>query len=472
MARKFDAVNEQVVLVSMVQDETLLEVGTAVLTEEDFIGVQHRAAFCGIRQSRERGFQVSAKNVALFADGRDFGGLEYLEELFAKKGAAANPKEFAYHLDLLRKDGARYRMAKAVRGFEDMMLDKTRSFEECERELTRSATEFRLTAAVDRQDSSELVVEWLKEFDARRAGGRAIFRPTGIEALDQVSTEGFAPGGITVFAGRTRMGKSMLWTDTIRRVLIPTDRPRVLAIPFEKGRQYFVNMLISSVARVELDAIVKYPDELTEQEEVAVRKAAEWVRRRMEEGSLTVLDSPVLKMLEDEKWSNRKALDEIERMVVAGKYALLFFDLLERVLSGNLDPQQITLALIRVQSWCPKYEVHSVITQQLRRSAEDLKGPGKRRPSLNDLKNSGSWEEIPDQILLAHREKVFKPLLGKDVIELKLAKQKLGEDGITILGDFQPAICRISNYRVSKAGDSVDKQLFATKDEEGEADVA
>jgi replicative DNA helicase len=306
------------------------------------------------------------------------------------------------------------------------------------------------------------------EFDARRAGQRLVFRSTGVEALDSVLTEGFARGSFTVIAGRPRMGKSVFMTDLIRRVLIPADRPRVLVIPFEKGRKYFLNMIIASLAKVELDVIIKFPDEMTEQEEAAVRKAAEWVRRRMEEGTLTVLDSPVMKMLTDDHWNNRKAMDEIERIIAGGHYDIAFFDLFERVLASNLDAQQIALALIRAQMLCPKYGLHLVITQQLRRSAEDFKGTSKRRPSLLDLKNSGGYEEIPDQILLIHREKVFKPMLGKDIIELKLAKQKLGEDGITILGDFKPAWCRIVNDRVQKAGESVEKQLFTTKEGEGD----
>lgn len=183
---------------------------------------------------------------------------------------------------------------------------------------------------------------------------------------------------------------------------------------------------------------------------------------------MTILDSPVMKMLQDEKWNNRKAMDEIERLVSAGKYELVFFDLFERVLASNLDAQQIALSLIRAQLMCPKYGLHMVITQQLRRSAEDLKGPGKRRPTLIDLKNSGGYEEIPDQIFLIHREKVFKPLLAKDEVELKLAKQKLGDSNMTVVGEFKPAICRITNDRVLKPGDTVGKQMFIEK--EGEED--
>jgi replicative DNA helicase len=469
VARKFDAINEQVVLVSMLQDPGLLGVGLGTLSVEDFVGERHKAVFSGIRGAVERGFEVSPKNVALFCGGQEFGGLEYLEGLCKMSGAAANSKEFAFHLDALRKDAVRFRVARQVREFGEMMMDKTRSFEECERAMAQAASELAVAGASSSAPGrSELMEEWLEEFEALRAGKRAVFRSTGVEALDSVLTEGFAKGSFTVLAGRPRMGKSVVLTDLVRRSLIPAERPRVLVIPFEKGKKYFINMLVASLSKVDLDVIIKYPDEMTEQEEAAVRKAAEWIRRRMEEGDLTVLDSPVMKMLQDEKWNNRKAMDEIERIVAGGKYDLVFFDLFERVLASNLDAQQIALALIRAQMMCPKYGLHLVITQQLRRSAEDLKGPGKRRPSLLDLKNSGGYEEIPDQILLIHREKVFKPLLAKDEVELKLAKQKLGEDGLTIVGEFRPAICRITNDRVMKPGDAVGKGLFTEK--EGDAD--
>jgi replicative DNA helicase len=469
VARKFDAVNEQVVLVSMLQDPGLLGVGLGTLSPEDFVGERHKVVFAGIRGSVERGFDVSPKNVALFCGSSEFGGLEYLEGLWNLGGAAANPKEFAFHMDALRKDAVRFKMARQVREFSEMMMDKTRSFEECERAMVQASSEMTVAGASSSAPGrSELMEEWLREFEALRSGERSVFRSTGIEALDSVSTEGFAAGSFTVLAGRPRMGKSVLMTDLVRRALIPADRQRVLVIPFEKGKKYFVNMLVASLSKVDLDVIIKYPDEMTEQEDAAVRKAAEWVKRRMEEGDLSILDSPVIKMLQDEKWNNRKAMDEIERIVASGKYGLVFFDLFERVLASNLDAQQIALALIRAQMMCPKYGLHLVITQQLRRSAEDLKRPGKRRPTLLDLKNSGGYEEIPDQILLIHREKVFKPLLAKDEVELRLAKQKLGEDGMTIVGEFRPAICRITNDRVMRPGDAVGKGLFTEKEGEGD----
>lgn len=456
MARKFDVINEQIVLMAMVESPALLKIGLNVLTEDDFIGERHRVIFSGIKTAVERGFEVISKNIALFSNGQDFGGMDYLEELFAKKYSVANQKEFAYHLEMLTKDGVRFRASKDIKKFENLMLDKSKSFEECERELASLLSGFRASNVSKTAPSVEIIDDWLKDFSEMRAGKKIVFRSTGMEALDGVLKEGFASGGVTILAGRPRMGKSVLWTDLIRRMLIPESRPKILAIPFEKGKKYFLNMLISGISQVDLGNIIKDTQNLTDSEEIAVRKAAKWVRARIADRTLTVMDSPVInQMLVDEHWNNKKAMDSIEKIIAEGDYDVVFFDLLERILATNLDSQQIALALIRAQSFSPKYNIHQVITQQLRRSAEDFQRTGKRRPALTDLKNSGAYEEIPDQILLIHREKVYKPLLNRDEIELKLAKQKLGEDGVTIIGDFKPAICRIVNDRIQKASDVI-----------------
>lgn len=464
MARKFDAVNEQVVLVSMARSPELLQAAAGSLKEDDFIGERHRATFVGLVEASRRGFDPSAKNVALFAGQRDFGGLEYLEELFAKAGAAATPKEFAYHVDVLRKDAARFRVARSVRGLEEVMLDKTRSYDDCGLELERVFGDFRAVGSGQVCADPGLVPSWLEDFEERVAGKRRAFRPTGLDAMDEVLTEGFAPGGITLFAGRPRMGKTVTWTDLTRRILAPSDRPRILVIPFEKGRGYYLNMLISSVAKVELEDIVKSPEALTEAELLAVRKATDWVGKRVAEGTLTVLDNPALGMFDDEKWGNRRSLDEIERILAVGRYDVAFFDLLERAFIANLDAQKISQALARLQVMCRRYGLHMVVTQQLRRSAEDLKMSGKRRPTLTDLKNSGGYEEIVDHVFLIHREKVYKPLLGKDLLELKLAKQKIGEAGMTLVADFLPGVCRIAKDRIVKAGDAVGREMFKEGD--------
>jgi len=456
MGRKFDAVNEQIVLASMAQNGPLFELGVRAVEPDDFLGDKHKVIFAAMRRAREIGLELKPKNLVLLSENQDCGGLEYLEEIFGRGGAAATTiGEFTFHLDRLRQMAIRFRAARRVKELDQIFLDQTRTFDECELAMHEAGKEFSSMARVP-VDNAALMDEWMNNFEQSKRGERRVFQPTGLESLDSVLTEGFAKGGLTVIAGRPRMGKSVVMTDLVRRSLLPKDRPKILVIPFEKGKHYFLNMLIASLCKVQLDAIIKYPDELTESEEAGVRKAAKWVRDRMEDSSLTVLDSPVLKMLEDESWNNRKAMNELERVLAAGGYELAFFDLMERALSTSLESQQIALALMRAQSWCPKLGMHLVITQQLSRRAEDFKNTGRRRPSIIDLKNSGAYEEIPDTILLIHREKIFKPLLGTDIVELRVAKQKLGDDGMTVLAEFAPAVCRLFKDRLQKPGEITD----------------
>jgi replicative DNA helicase len=461
MARRFDAVNEQVVLSSMFAKKNFLDAGLSALDAGDFLGEWHGVIFAAIIRCLENGFELSPKNLAYHSNGAKFGGIEFLEKFFSGKAVAANEREFDYHLRMMRQDSARAKVARKSRSIDEAMLDKTRSFGDCEKLISDLSQELRSASGVILPGEGEAMDSWLQDYERMRSGERRVFVSTGVECMDKLMTEGFAKGGLTIFAGRPRMGKTILWTDLIRRALFQPERPRLLVIPFEKGRQYFLNMLVSSVSKVDLDAIVKYTDQLTEDEDARVRKAVEIISRRMKDRRLVIMDSPVMRMVQDDSWSNRKALDEVEKIIASGKFDIAFFDLFERLLATSLEAQKISLALIRLQTLCPKYGLHMVLTQQLSRRAEDMRAPGatngKKRPTLVDLKNSGGYEEIADHVFLIHREKVFKRMLRADTMECHLAKQKSGDLGETVLVDFLPKVCRVSNDRILSSSSDLQK---------------
>ena len=81
------------------------------------------------------------------------------------------------------------------------------------------------------------------------------------------------------------------------------------------------------------------------------------------------------------------------------------------------------------------------------------------------MKNSGAYEEVADLVLLIHREKVYKPFMRDDIIEVSISKQKRNFDNMIMMADFVPEFCRLENDRMgiidevshSKAQFSVDK---------------
>jgi replicative DNA helicase len=120
--------------------------------------------------------------------------------------------------------------------------------------------------------------------------------------------------------------------------------------------------------------------------------------------------------------------------------------------------------LMRDQAMLQRYNLHGIALNQLNRKVEERRD---KRPEMTDLKGSGAWEEVPDQILAVHREHRYKPWMAKDDIEVHILKQRLGPVGAIMeakhgRGCFQLIDPKTQTVRVRR-----DKARFSADEDEG-----
>jgi replicative DNA helicase len=392
------------------------------------------------RQDRE----PTAALVAVLAEGGDFGGVEYVGEL---SGLEVSPADLDVFITRLAQDAARDQARRDVKDLDAMLADSTVEHDECVAAF--STTTELLRAATPVTHTADVADRWNEEFD-RRLAGDVPFVSTGY-VLDEVLTEGFAKGAVTVVAGRPATGKSVFVRDCIRRLLEGRKKPRILDMALEGGPDRALEMLVANATETPVDLFVKRPHELTREQ----REHARRVVRKMagSDDRLVIPPNPFYALAAKGKWTNDSAMDALESVLAVGGYDIAFFDLWERSLP-NLDPQPVAKALVRMQVMTERYGVHSVVVHQLGRRFElERKGRKDRRPTLTDLKNSGMYEEFATLVLLLHREKMYKPFMQENVLEVAVAKQKRGEAGHVMLTDYRGDMCRLENDRMAGAED-------------------
>lgn len=457
MKPKFDVVNEQVVLAVAMADENGLKKVFKFIEPSDFLGARHRAIYNALVKCKNAGLEPTNENIAVMVEGEDFGGLEYLKKLRKLK----KTKSVEFNIEILRKDSARFHTQKIITKLDERLLSKSFEFDECLTLAREGLDRMKRAPLTKKEENAADVFERRLE---KRRQGKVEFVSTGYKrALDTVLTEGFAKGSMTVVAGRPRMGKTTKLVDMVRRQLRKKKKPKILVIPYEKGVQYFLDMLVSSISGVELEDILKYTHEIPDKHYQRVLRASNKVRGFIDDGILTIRENP---QIANPKSDNQGAMDLLEAVLAEDDYDIGFYDLFERMLP-ELEPQKIAVSLHRLHWFGEKYGMHQVVIQQLKRNAESRgllasSANMSNRPTLTDLKNSGAWEEVADVVLLIHREKVYKPMLARDVIETNVAKQKLGKDMIVMLADYQPNICRLENDRLITVDELV-KPRFAWK---------
>lgn len=439
MARApFDVVNEQAILASMLCCSQCRRRAMGSLSASDFQGVRHRVLYTSISACELNGIEPDKANVAVHAEDEDFGGVEYVDKLVSM-GIAEG---IEHNLERLKRESARRKAMGMLPAVEEVLNNREKTHTECLETVAEMGRTLRNVSA--RVGTHGAAKHWLENFQ-KRCDGEIPFVPTGYDSLDAILVEGLAHRRITVVAGRPGAGKSTTAVDLVRRQLEMAKKPRILVLPNESGRDRFLDMLISSSTGVDAERIIKRADGLMMEEKERIRRVAKKIAGT--DDRLEVMDNPFLMLSKKGRWGNDAALDKLEEILADGGYDIVMMDLFQRMLTDTAT-QQINAALVRVQALFQKYETHGVLLHQLSRKADDRSKDKSRRPTLADLKDAGAYEEVADLVLLLHRERIHKSHLRDDLIEVKVAKQRVGEAGMTMVCDFEPWVFRLANDEV------------------------
>lgn len=435
---KYDLINEQVVLAAILQDEQSRKRAFAHIGKRDFFRPRHRTIFKAIVKCEAD--KVAPEEVAIATRVKGEFSLAYLKKLFV----VPVTQEIDRCLDNLRKDAARARVKAQVEDLVDAAQDRAVQYDDVVAEasgLLGGLTQAPLTVRGEGMDADD----WIENFEE----GKVVFVSTGYKALDKSLMEGYAPGSLTVVAGRPRMGKTMFMIDTLRQLIRRTDR-RVLFVALEKDRNYIINLLSANLVNIDKKLILKERKSLVQKQ---VKKISGVVRRVFNTGRLIVIDNPIHKLLSDGKWTNLTAVDLMGQVMIQYDADIVIWDVWQRALADE-SPGAVSVALAAFYEYGKATNTHNIVVQQLHRRVEDRSKDKNRRPTLNDLKQSGAYEERADLVLFIHREKVFKKhVVRGDVMEIIVGKQKLGPDGMTMMAKFRPETCRLDKPRLAGAED-------------------
>ena len=77
---------------------------------------------------------------------------------------------------------------------------------------------------------------------------------------------------------------------------------------------------------------------------------------------------------------------------------------------------------------------------------------------LTDLKDSGGYGEVADDVLGAHRERAYNPAARRDLFELEVLKQKKGPGGDVMEAEHVAGQYRLEDERMADARENVKRQ--------------
>jgi len=244
---------------------------------------------------------------------------------------------------------------------------------------------------------------------------------TGFNGLDALLTEGFVPGDISVISARPNIGKSAFKQNLIIN-LCEQGRGILNVVP-EVGFQKEQDKL-DAIRLGEIITTFYNPDLWTDDFKEKWQASVKYISKNWK---YWCQPDPGISFARTEY--------DIKRFVDEG-LNIVFVDLFDRykeLSEGDNMPVNIKRLLNRQKGIAIRYNVHICNIVQIRRmEGNPLAKARKFRPTLEDLKDAGGYEEVSDLILLLYRPAKYLPEIMDDHIIVIVAKQKTGISDVDV----------------------------------------
>lgn len=408
---------EQTVLGAVLVEPTAI-VKCASLTPEKFYQAGHRIIFRALMDmaAENEPIDVITLNDKLESRGEaeNAGGLSYLIDLNQNTPSAAN---IARYVKIVNDRFIERQLLKASAEIEKIALAKDGETvaDKIASAMTCLSTAAKDAVKVETKSFSDVVLDLVEDLEKRLEGVR-FGLPTGLPQLDEM-TGGLPKGSLIVIAARPSMGKTVLAENMARHAL-------------KQGKAVHYQSY-------EMSAL-----------ELARRGAAAECgidMNRLKTGRLDEMDYQNLPSYaaQSKQWRfevNSDLLNVDELCLIAKEkhmtdgLDLLIIDHLHIMPRPNKNSETQELGDIsrRLKNLAVELDIPVILVAQLNRGNIQKSD---KRPSMSDIRGSGSIEQDANIIIMPHRESYYDPENNNPKLaELIIAKNRDGEMGSVFCG--------------------------------------
>jgi replicative DNA helicase len=423
---------EMATLGAMLLDSEAISTVIQYLRQEDFYRGGHKKIFQAIINLSERGEAVDLITLTeeLRSQGElaSVGGAAYVSKLTSMVPTSAN---VAYYAKIVQDCSIRRKLARIsseiIAKAQDESTDSRLIIEEAERkifDLTDSRHSSSYLSVKEIVPDTIALIEKLYHTKESYTGV-----PTGFTELDSL-TSGFQPSEFIVLGARPSVGKTALALTMAANITIRYRLP-VGFFTLEMSNKALVQRLVSIEARLDSQKLrtgLLKPSDFHNLTEAA---------GKIYEAPLFIEDTPGLRLLD------LRAV--ARRMKSANDVAIIFVDYITLITSEDRDlPRHEQIAEISrsLKALARELDIPIVACSQVRRETEG------KRPTLADIRESGSIEQDADVVIFLHRQRRTDRDSEEDLAEvdtdLVVAKQRNGPVGTVKLA-FLPLYAKFEN---------------------------
>jgi len=345
------------------------------------------------------------------------------------KYEAINPANRKIHVEMLVKNSLTFELSTSIYSdISSTLLDGSKTYSQKIEYIKEKSEELgrrQNTNADVLQPISKIVEEYKLILEDRKKG--ISFFPTGDRRIDGLMTYGFAPQELTTIAGRPSNGKSLMAQDISRKsanIGIPSA-----VFNLEMRNPNVLDRLVCMGAQLDPNTLVKCFDQMTKTDQDKMYAELDRMSTSM---NLMMYDKPNL------------AIDGLNTIISQAQeankkgYMVVYLDLATKLLEFSKAESQLEFQreCDKLQNLAKKLGIHLVMLLQVNRSSDkekltSLNDVYKLYPTFGQIKNSGAFEEVSDNIFLVCKPSNYlnKYEWGEFVpphIRLEIGKQRGG----------------------------------------------
>ena len=409
---------EQATLGALLLDDDAISVAIRYLRADDFYSNANRRIFQAIltlfNKGRKADIITVVDELRLQGDLDSSGGPAYVASLTSVVPTSAN---IDYYARIVQDRSIRRTLLKisadvTAQSFDDSN-DSRMVVEEAQRQIFELTDNRQTLTFKSAKEIIPKTIEAIEKLYNTKDAFTGV--PSGLADLDAM-TSGFQNSELIIIGARPSVGKTALALTMAANVSIKERIPTAF-FTLEMSDMALMQRLIASEARIESEKLrtgLLKPSDFHSLMEAA---------GRIYDAPLYIVDMPNMKLLD--------LRAQARRLRAQQKVEIIFIDYLTLITSENYDlPRHEQIAEISrsLKSLARELDVPVVALSQVRRDAEG------KRPTLSDLRESGSIEQDADVVMFLHRERETERKgdgeRSKAIpTELILAKQRNGPVG-------------------------------------------
>ncbi|WP_243283743.1 replicative DNA helicase [Clostridium thermobutyricum] len=392
------------------------------INEEDFYLERHKILFRKMKELYAIGKRVNLINIVNYIGKEkiiEFGGVSYISSLIE----GGRNLDINSYLEIIKECSLKRKLKVSlekslealIKGEEELSAIKTRIYKGLETgdEIKRNILE-----------DKDLMFKTLEEIENRfNKGGEVLGMETGYKSLDRL-LNGLKKGELVILAGRPAMGKTVTALNIMDGL---ADRGyKVLLNELEMTEEAIGMRRLAY--RTNTKSIAIQNGRLTEEEFIKITNEYSLLSKRGNVYTDCSYNQTLMSIM-----SRAKVLKETKGLDV------LIIDYLGLMEMKIKDTRANAVGEITrgLKILAKKLDINIILLCQLSRNVE---GRMDKRPMLSDLRDSGSIEQDADVVIFTYRDSYYNKEVTEEEIELIVAKNRNGKDGIVkfkFYGEYQ-----------------------------------